>query len=103
VQGSHKAQCTTNLLRQEFLAASGSVREAALWRNSAEASTFFTNKEVQYNADCLSSTCSEQEFLQFPWDHGGSILLHRLGASQISRRGECQGLAMDGPSHGPGP
>jgi hypothetical protein len=32
-----------------------------------------TNLEVQYHADCLSSTYSEQEFSQFPWDPGGSI------------------------------
>ena len=31
-----------------------------------------TNKEVQYNADCLSSTYSEHEFLQFLWDPGTS-------------------------------
>ncbi|KXG20019.1 protein MICRORCHIDIA 6 [Sorghum bicolor] len=42
-QGSHKAQCTTTLLRQEFLAAGGSMQEAALLRNSAEATTSLTS------------------------------------------------------------
>jgi len=50
-----------------------------------------TNKEVQCNVDCFSSTYSEEEFLQFPWDPGGSELLHRLGGKPNFKKGECQG------------
>jgi hypothetical protein len=44
-QGSHKAQCTTTLLRQEFLAAGDRMQDAALLRNSAEATTSLTSTQ----------------------------------------------------------
>jgi hypothetical protein len=94
------AQCIT-LQRQDARAtlqtqkhdgqAGGSMREVALWTNSAEATTFFTNKEVQHNVDCLSSPRSDQEFLQFPWDPG-SNLQHRLGGKPSLRVGGMSGI-----------
>ena len=46
-----------------------------------------TNKEVQCNVDCFSSTYSEEEFLQFSWDPSGSELLHRLGGKPNFKKG----------------
>jgi len=48
---------------------------------------------------------SRSQCLQFPWDPGGSIILHRLGASRSLRRGNVRdypwlGLHM-GHVHGP--
>jgi hypothetical protein len=48
-----------------------------------------TNKEVHCSVDCFSSTYSEEEFPQFPWDPGGSELLHRLGGKPNFKKGEC--------------
>jgi len=53
------AQCTTTRQRQASIAydtqASGGMQEAVLLRNSAEATTFLTHKEVQYKWISLQS------------------------------------------------
>ena len=53
-----------------------------------------TNKEVQCNVDCFSSTYSEEEFLQFPWDPGGSKLLHRLGGKPNLKKRGMSGICV---------
>ncbi|XP_066373876.1 protein MICRORCHIDIA 6-like [Miscanthus floridulus] len=69
-QGSHKAQCTTTLLRQEFLAAGGSMQEAALLRNSAEATTSLTSTQGRHMITGLFNVSTATPFPRQFWKAG---------------------------------
>jgi hypothetical protein len=43
---------------------------------------------------------SEQVIVQFLWDPSATKTLHQLGGKPKHKKGECQGLLMDGPSYG---